>query len=159
MTCKNCDNGYIEIDDMPVPCRKCSKKNKKAQADETVPQYVARLANLMGLEGWTFEVQGDPCDKDNMAEIDAVYGQRFAKVYLSQDWHTFSPELLRDTLVHELVHAHFAPMSELSHDLLDAAAKKHAKTAKAALSYMEERIVDQIACAWARTLPLPEVAS
>ena len=158
MSCKNCNDGYIEVDDMPVPCRKCNKKNKKTQDAETVPQYVARLAGLMGLEGWTFEVQSEFCDKDNMAEIDAVYGQRFAKVYLSQDWHTFSPELLRDTLVHELLHAHFAPISELSSDLLDAGSKKNAKVAKAALSYMEERIVDQIACAWARTLPLPKGA-
>lgn len=125
-----------------------------------IAAYLCHLAARMGLDGWVFEIQAEPCGKDNLAEIDAIYGQRFAKVYLAKDWEKLDSIAMRDTLVHELIHAHLAPLTELCHDLLDTAAqhKKESKMAKSALYYMEERTVDQIAVAWARTLPVMEIS-
>jgi hypothetical protein len=76
-------------------------------------------------------------------------------VYLSKDWTTFDEKTQRDTLVHELLHAHLAPLTEIVGDLFDSLAKNgsSAKVAKASANYAEERVVDQIAVAWARTLP------
>ena len=93
-----------------------------------------------------------------MAEIDCVYGQRVAKITLNDDWDLYTPEVQRDTLTHELVHAILSPFSQMADDMLDATGTSgEATVAKQALSNVEEWVTDSIALAWGQHLPLPEV--
>ena len=118
--------------------------------------YIRALAREMGLEGWSFEISPEPASKRTVAEIEVTYGQRHATIFLCNGWARLSPVEQRAVLVHELVHALLAPLTELAGDLGKASMRKNAaKVARAALTHAEERVVDQIAEAWSPRLPLP----
>ncbi len=150
MTCAVCENGFVEGANGKVPCRPCHRQVASVQ------RYARKLAALMGLAGWTIEVSLTDAGDDNMAEVDCVYGQRIARIALSEHWGSYSDESVRDTLVHELVHVLFAQYSQLAHDLLTAASESAGVVGGAALGCVEEWVVDNIALAWAPSLPLPE---
>lgn len=111
--------------------------------------YVDTLANLMGLTGWTFTVRPAAASEDAEAEIEVVYGRRRAVIHLSKDWDQMPVEDQREVLVHELLHAALAPLTQLVGELVSGDAED------AALALMEEWVVDGLAVAWARELPLP----
>lgn len=149
MTCV-CDNGWIEIDDMPHPCKKC------VSVCEPIQDYVGRLATAMGLGDWTIEVQAVPADEGNLAEIDCVYGQRHGKLFVCEGWLSLPVETQRSTLVHELMHAHVSAWAQMLDDLGGVLLKgREKRTLVAALHLLEEYTVDAVALAWAPFLPLP----
>ena len=115
----------------------------------TVAAYIDTLANLMGLTGWTFTVRPATASEDAEAEIEVVYGRKRAIIHLAKDWDTMSAEDQREVIVHELLHAAMAPLSQLAAELVDGDA------ATTALAHCEEWVVDQMAVAWSRELPLP----
>lgn len=149
MTCSVCENGFAEGNNGAVPCRPCHRQVARVQ------RYARKLAALMGLAGWTIEVSLTDAGDGNMAEVDCVYGQRIARIALSEQWASYSAESERDTLVHELVHVLFAQYSQLANDLLTAASESAGVVGGAALGCVEEWVVDNIALAWAPSLPLP----
>lgn len=114
-----------------------------------VAAYIDTLANLMGLTGWTITVRPATASEDAEAEIEVVYGRKRAIIHLSDGWDKMSGEDQREALVHELIHAAIAPLSQLANELADGEA------AEVALAQCEEWVVDQMATAWARELPLP----
>jgi hypothetical protein len=144
----NCEHGWVEVDDMPAPCPRCSRPQ------EPVADYVRRLAALMGLRDWTVEVQDEPASDGTLAECDAIFGQRYARISLCSEWYTLDPAVQRSTVAHELLHCHVAQLSNLVNAMLEQT--KGSKVARACWSVGEEYLVDAIAEAWAQTLPLPE---
>lgn len=152
MACKECDNGWLD-DNKRRPCRPCHRRAR------LMTDYAQDLASMMGLTDWTITVKTDsPSDDDNMAEIDCIYGQRVGRINLNDEWDGYTPEVQRDTLVHELVHAILAPYSQMADDMLDSlGSTQQANTAKAALSNVEEWVTDAIALAWGQHLPMPKV--
>lgn len=118
--------------------------------------YIYHLANLMGLEGWEFTLADKPAAKDEFANVSVVYGQRRAIISLAKNHASWTPECMRSTLVHELMHCHFEPVSHLSHDLLAVTAgERSLAVANTALSFLIEQTVDNISTAIAKVLPLP----
>ena len=152
MACADCDNGFRDRDGERRPCRPCIRRVRWVQ------EYAETLASWMGLTDWTIQVIVDSTSSDtSMAEIDCIYGQRLAKIAVSDDWDNYTPTMQRDTLVHELVHATLAPLTQMADDMLDAIGEGvAATTAKAAMSNAEEWVTDAIALAWAQHLPLPK---
>ena len=84
-------------------------------------RYVRHIADEMGLRDWTFEVKvGDPDEEDEipncddaLASIECVDGRKFAIITFVPDSRKQPPEELRDTVVHELIHAHLNPACEI----------------------------------------------
>jgi hypothetical protein len=168
MSCDRCENGWLEIDDMPAPCRTCRPTMNARQESaytmaalsrmshkkpEPVAKYLSRLAEAMGLGDWVLDVREEPADEGTVAEIDCTLGQKHARVYLCEEWTDLDPVTQRDTLVHELVHAHLSQLRHMADTLFDEV--KGGKVAKAAFHLVEEYATEAIAQAWAPLLPLP----
>lgn len=118
-------------------------------------QYARRIAEAMGLSGWVISEATCFASDGCYAEVQAVYGQRSAVLYLSADWEELSAEVRRSTIVHELVHLHLAHLTFLSYDMFASVSKSSSDCFRAALTLAEEYAVDAIAEAWAPSLPLP----
>lgn len=115
--------------------------------------YVRQVADQMGLRDWNFEVShGPPChDHDgrmSMAEIEPVYGRRYAVMWLSDFFLNSSRQEQRDTIVHELVHCHCAMAQQIALDELKPSIQRQ---------YMigQEYAVDGLASVISRFMPLP----
>lgn len=70
--------------------------------------YLRDLADRMRLKDWAIEVQAEHAHDSTHAEVQCVDGRKLAKVRFARDWHEQTPEVLRHTCCHELVHCHFA---------------------------------------------------
>jgi hypothetical protein len=111
--------------------------------------YLRHLADEMGLRDWTVFVHSDsPDDNRHMAEADCVYGQKRINVSVADKFFGGDEEDHRKTLVHELIHAHLAPMHHYLHRVLEDSEFE-------AYQLTMEYAVDGMAEEWAKHLPLP----
>jgi hypothetical protein len=111
--------------------------------------YLRCLADLMGLRDWTVTIDARPTDdRENNAEAATIRGRKQLRVALSEDFLGMPPEEQRATVVHELIHAHGAPMDHMLCGVLDDDARRSYKL-------LMEYMVDGIADEWAKSLPLP----
>lgn len=104
----------------------------------------------MGLRDWTVGIaEGATDDVNHEAEAACTTGQKIIWVYLSEHFLERTPDRQRQTLVHELLHAHTAPMHQFLCRLeID-------KGVFAGYDLLMEYMVDGIAEEWAKSLPLP----
>lgn len=109
--------------------------------------YLRDLADRMGLKDWSIEVLTEWAGDGAHAEVKCVNGQKRAKVRFDRDWRDQTPEVLRHTCCHELVHCHLAP-------LLAEADRRLSGVNVATFEMLLEYGVDGIADAWAPSLPL-----
>lgn len=124
--------------------------------------YVREVADLMGLRDWTFELPPyppEPTDHEGhraLASTEVAYGRRVATICIADDWAEWRPSKLRSTVVHELLHCHFAVV-QWQTDLIEQhlSRAEWAIYANGARTAMELH-VDAVAMAWAETLPAPE---
>lgn len=116
--------------------------------DPRLPAYLRILADLMGLKDWTIEVLPEPASDGAAAEICCVDGRKFAKVRFVRDWHERTPEDLRATCCHEMIHCHLAPLRA---DMERRLSPANFATADMLLEYA----IDGMADAWSACLPLP----
>lgn len=125
--------------------------------------YVRELADLMGLRDWDFNVViGDPtADLPGVdcasASIECVDGRKYAVITFA-DWvRQGSPEDIRDTVCHELIHAHLNPACEIVRvDACDLMQQQTYETLMAGFRRNVEFAVDGMAGALAKHLPLIE---
>lgn len=132
--------------------REVRSRSKRVQV------YARELACLMGLADWNVVVLYEEAPADALATVDCVYGQRLARISLCETWDELGLAAQRDTLVHELVHAILSPYSQMASDLIESfnSEGNEAIVAGSALRNVEEWVVDAIAMAWGRHLPLPK---
>jgi DNA-directed RNA polymerase subunit F len=124
---------------------------------DNLVRYVRLVADLFGLRDWTIIISLEHCDEDTLADTELTYGQRIARLRFNEKWAEWDPDDLRSTVVHELIHVHTEPTSELLADIAGATLdEKTAAAMTSAVSYSLERAVDQIAVAIAPYFPLPE---
>jgi len=127
------------------------KPHLTARARKHWLSYVRQLADLMGLKDKRFCIGNDPpVIEDATAEIHCIYGSSWSNVRLSQGFLESPPEIQREVIAHELIHAHFAPP--------DCIAEKEIRPE--VYAYWEmcmEYSVDAIASSWCKHLPLPPV--
>ena len=81
-----------------------------------------------------------------------------AKIILGDSFRELSPSEQRDTIVHELLHCHFATVDEYVSDTVPVLIGKPAYTAwESAYDLMQERAIDNVAVAISAlgVIPLP----
>jgi hypothetical protein len=110
--------------------------------------YIRRLADAMGLRDWTVGHDGREPYDDGRASAECVYGRKILWVRLSDDFHADKPERQRQTVVHELIHAHFSAMNRFLREELD-------DRPFATYRLLAEYGVDALADVIAPHLPLP----
>lgn len=120
--------------------------------------YIGELAELMGLKDWAIEVNETPINvPEQNAHMECVYGRRLGVLRLNVAWPARKPEAQRQSLVHELVHCHLDALCQLvesdiqgvlGQQAYDLLFKAHRRTL--------EYAVNDIARAWAASLPLPK---
>lgn len=138
------------------------KKNEIAKIDLWVQRYVIKLKNMMGLQHWTINMSAKPCGDDCLAETEVVYGQHLATMQLNKNFRKWSPEETRGTIVHELLHCHLAPLSEIVGEILkpdegDQKATAILKSVNAVIEYETERIIDSLSESICKWLPSPDM--
>lgn len=119
-------------------------------------RYFVALAQQMGLGDWNIQLLVADLDGNgNYAECEVRRNQRHAGIAISDSWLEWSPEFLRETLCHELLHCYMKPLEwgqERAEELMGKPAF-HVYTN--ILNDINEQTVDAISCAWAESLPLP----
>jgi hypothetical protein len=111
--------------------------------------YVRCLADKMGLRDWTTCIcDNAPSDSECVAENECIYGQKWINIYLGESFFRKSEPYQRQTICHELIHAHIAPMSQFLRSVLD---RSEAEAYRVTMEYA----VDGMATEWADHLPLP----
>lgn len=120
-----------------------------------LPAYVRLLADCLDLKDWDIHTTIGGLDDDTLATCAPVYGQRRATITLAEGWEKHTPEELRSTITHEIIHCHLAAMGHLIESIAeDCLPQKAGKILDAAFSLELEYATDNIACAIAKTLPL-----
>jgi|APGre2960657404_1045060.scaffolds.fasta_scaffold02213_11 hypothetical protein len=138
------------------------QKNKKKHMEAWMLRYVILIKKMLRLSDWTIIMQNEPCSSDCLAETDVITGQHLAKMYLSKTYTKDTPENLRATIIHELLHCHLSPISELSEEILKPLAdelggSRVIKSAINGIEYETERSIDAISEAIAPYFPLPSM--
>jgi len=124
-------------------------EKKRLKALAKLRPYVREVADRMKLRDWVVTIQEPPPDNEgSLASMCAVEGRARANIRFSDDFFELSPENMRQTVVHELVHCHFGSMHNGLCEVLDKGA--HA-------FYLEtfERGIDVTADLIAPSMPLP----
>lgn len=116
---------------------------------EALAPYLRALADLMGLRDWTVGINHEPPDPRHLAECDARFGRKIAWIHLSEAFLNAPPDRQRQTLGHELLHAHTAHLEHLMHGELTEPGYR-------AFTLALEYAIDGIAEEWAKSLPLPD---
>jgi hypothetical protein len=124
---------------------------------DRIARYVRACADRLELRDWRFTVAHEPpASPRHAASISRVYGRKLATLRFSQSWLDDDQHGQRQTVAHELIHAHLrgledtlvsakpalgGPLSDLLHD---------------AFTDQLELAVDALAYAVAPALPLPQ---
>jgi hypothetical protein len=119
-------------------------------------RYFRKLADQLGLRDWDIELQQEWNDREGAgASVQCVYGRKFARIWVCDEFFTSDPEDQRATCVHELMHCHLdamrLPFVNAKPQLMPAVYDTLYECHRDALEYA----TDGIAVAVARLLPLP----
>jgi hypothetical protein len=118
--------------------------------------YVRQLADLCDLRDWELHVIVGGVEEDTLATCEPTFGQRRAKINITETWHDLPEDELRSTVVHELVHCHLGALDHLVSQLGAAVLDEPAgKVFDAAYSHQVEYATDALSLVIARGLPLP----
>lgn len=118
--------------------------------------YVRQIANELELRDWQFILDDEPIEPGAFGQIWPTRGRKIAWIGFCKDFHKLRPEQQRHTIVHELIHCHFANTLDFFNESLPGlAGKKVAKVAKRECVLHVEFGVDAMADAIAQRLPLP----
>lgn len=114
-------------------------------------EYVAELKDALGLPHWRIHLSGQAPSPDTHGQVQVVYGRHVAHIYLDLPE---SPEQLRETLVHELLHCHFERMSWAFNNFRDVVGSAAFSVGEGAHSDAVEVTIDALSAAIAPLFPL-----
>lgn len=126
--------------------------------ERSVNRYAAGMAEHVGLRDWTVIVQkGEPARmaESTLAHCETTYGRKVVVVSLAGRVYDEDPEEIRDTVVHELLHAHLDEPAAVIRDLETQMGTWLYEVVHETYKRANENAVDAIAKALARHLPLP----
>lgn len=96
----------------------------KKRQRKALGHYLRWVANEMQLRDWTVQLAHVPCSPDTDAQIVCREGQKLLTVSVAPHFLELDPEEQRETIVHELVHAHWETCWRMvQRDLADALGK------------------------------------
>jgi hypothetical protein len=119
--------------------------------------YIRAIADKLELRDWTIELARDPCDDETEGTADCIYGQRHLTIALHREFRERDPLDQRETIVHELIHAHMKVCWQMvQQDLADLIGKPayyvFADSYRRAMEYS----VDALSKVISRQMPLIE---
>jgi len=137
-------------------------RSEKKHIEPWMSRYVYSLKKMLHLSDWTIILSEEPCSPDCLAETDVVGGQHLARMFLNKSYTKDTPQNIRGTIIHELLHCHLSPISELSVEILkplsdDLGGSRVIKSAINGIEYETERSIDAISEAIAIYFPLPNM--
>lgn len=118
--------------------------------------YARKVADGMCLQDWSVYFNWDrPADEGDGASIDWPEGRKSVVIRLNADFREYDAEEQRYVVVHEFVHAHFAPMQDTVEEDLQVHLGRptydiYSRSFRRALEYG----VDAVATALATHMPL-----
>lgn len=126
-------------------------------------QYVVTIADLMGLKDWRFQVKVSEITSDHVlsrnteagATIEPLWANKSAVITFAPNWHERGPEDVRESVVHELVHAHLSHYTWMVGTLEKQLGALAFGVFEDAMHIVDEYTTEAISIAWAETLPLP----
>jgi hypothetical protein len=111
----------------------------------------------MGLRDWSLFIIVENLDRENAAGYCQVtYGRRLATIKIDQATFEGGRAELRQTVVHELIHCHFAAVQWVFNGIGKQLNPNVFGAFQDSFTDRMECTVDDIAEAWARKFPLPE---
>lgn len=123
---------------------------------EALIHYVHECARAIGLSEWEIEVVRDGLPEHVFARCDVPLARQAAKITFGPQFFESSPEEKRATILHELLHCHFAQITEVVDESLPALLGRPAYNVfDNAHNLALEGCLDAIAVSVARLLPLP----
>lgn len=119
-------------------------------------EYCRDSADAIELRDWHIDLSKEPCDEDSCAQSRCRYGQKRIELRFPDDFPTASsPEDQRDTVIHELVHAHLdPPWKLLDEDVFGLLGREARALVVAEFTRSIEYAVDGLSRAIAKHLPL-----
>lgn len=81
-------------------------KNDHFTPDEAdaIQLYLNQLKGLLDLDQWDVFLSLSSADLSTNASVHPVYGRRVVPVSVNPNWWSYTPDVQRNTLVHELLH-------------------------------------------------------
>jgi hypothetical protein len=128
---------------------------ERKQAIDALRPWVLQCAAFMHLDHWTITVEEDEPTDNAHASIRRWQGQMDAEFRFSDEYFA-KPEIeRRQTLAHELCHAHLRPMWETWVDLDELLGKPAYTMFRNHASIAEEQVVEALSKVLAPLLPPP----
>ena len=125
-------------------------------------RYVRWVADEIELRDWTITLDDEPCDDDYTAQIACTEGRKHAVLSVNRKFREYAPDEQRQTIAHELVHAHHEMCWRIvQKDLLQPLGQETYNVLCDGYRRAMEYCVDAVADALAKHLPLidwPEAA-
>lgn len=139
-------------------------KNKEVHIEPWITSYVQIIKRKMNLIEWKIDLGQKPCPNDSLGECEIIYGQHAATITLNKGYKKDKPEILRNTIVHELLHCYLAPISEAAAQALepfeeDIHGRKIVQSTTNSIEYQTERVIDRLSDIISPMMPLPKIAN
>lgn len=135
---------------------------KTIHIEPWINSYVQIVRRRMNLTEWRIDLNKKPCPSDSLGECDIVYGQHIATISLNKNYKKDKPEILRNTIVHELLHCYLAPVTEAASQVMepfedDIHGRKIVQATTNAMEYQIERVIDRLSEIISPSMPLPKM--
>ena len=135
---------------------------KIAHIEPWINSYIQIVKRKMNLIEWKIDLAKKPCPSDSLGECDIVYGQHIATISLNKNYKKDKPEILRNTIVHELLHCYLTPVTEATAQVMepfeeDIHGRKIVQATTNAMEYQIERVIDRLAEIISPSMPLPKM--
>lgn len=125
---------------------------------EWVVDFIDVAGPAMELTGWRIVLQdGYPAAADAAAQINCIYGKKFAQLWLAKDFFTYPFESAAQYLVHELCHLYADPCDKLVEALQVPLSLHSYEMFVSAFNMLSEVMVDTIAHAIVNLLDLDDL--
>lgn len=122
---------------------------------EALSAYIRELGDALLLRDWDLKLSRAFCDDSNHATISLHNAKNQGEVFLGRDWLARTPEERRQTMVHELLHAHTARLCRTMTRLQENDSRDLIEYVDAAFDNEEEIFIDTLSRILAPFLPLP----
>jgi len=120
---------------------------------DLLQKYIWQIADMLGLKGWDIYLTHAASDDDANASVHPVYGRYTAGLSVNKRWFTYTPEVQRNTIIHELLHVVHNRQTEV------VRTTKQRDEVWITFNRETELMVDHLATAIDNLFPLPELTT
>ena len=119
--------------------------SKTTKYPQWLHDYVKTVQDELKLSHWDIGFENNFCREGALAEIDIAPAQHNATVSLCKEWRSWKPNVMRSTVVHELMHCHINAINEIAEEHLEELSPKTLAACKVGITYVNERVTDALA--------------